>query len=427
MNKKKFWRKWLPPRRIRSIYVTVSLAELSTGLATPLFTFIFFSQTSTLFPASMSNTDRAMYFAMFISTFNIAKILSNPVMGSMSDILGRKKMYFITVIGMLALAVCTIASLIFHSLMFFVVGGFVYAFAWALKAVAAASINDVSLESQKVKNLSLMQFFIGVGVSIGPFVSGYIGDIRIFGYDYLFPFIVLGVFSLFLLFYVKFSVPETLQQQDKATLKEYLAPANLKEIFGNKVIYLLLTIHIFNQLSWGTYYDFVPVVAKTVFNYDVKGVGFIVGTIGVCLIIATGVFIPLMKKFFTNTQMINISCVVGTLGVSSAYLSSFFPNSEAAHIIFWCSTLPVASGDVILFCILVSYLSASVSKKYQGTIVGIVYIIGTGMWAVGAPIGALLMKWHMNGALLISPISMVLLVILLKNFQKKEWFKSLNN
>ena len=426
MNKIKKILKWLPPRRIHSVYVTISLAELSTGLATPLFTFIFFSTSSTLFASDLSNADRAMYFALFLSFYNLAKILSNPVMGSLSDILGRKKIFSMTVIGMLILAVFTIIALVIHSFWLFIVGAFIYAFAWALKAVAAASINDVSLESQKIKNLSLMQFCIGVGVCIGPFICGYIGDIPLFGYDYIFPFIILGIFSLFLLFYVKISVPETLPKRNQSTLKEYLSPKNLKEIFANKAVYLLMIIHIFNQLSWGTYYDFVPAVSKTVFNYGVKGVGFIVAVIGFCLIISTGLILPFIRKYFTNTQLINISCITGAIGVTIAYISSFFPHTVAGHVGFWISTFPVAAGDVILFCLIVSYLSASVSKKYQGTIVGLVYIIGTGMWALGAPLGGWLMHWRLNGALLICPVSMFILLLFLKSFQKKEWFLALN-
>jgi MFS family permease len=426
MNKTKKILRWLPPRRIRSVYVTISLAELSTGLATPLFTFIFFSSTSTLFASDLSNADRAMYFALFLSFYNLAKIVSNPVMGSLSDILGRKKIFSMTVLGMLTLAICTIIALVIHSFWLFVIGAFIYAFAWALKAVAAASINDVSLASQKIKNLSLMQFCIGIGVSIGPVISGYIGDISLLGYDYIFPFIILGIFSLFLLFYVKISVPETLPKHNQSTLKEYFALKNLKEIFANKAVYLLMIIHIFNQLSWGTYYDFIPAVSKTVFDYGIKGVGFMVGIIGLWLIVATGIILPFIRRYFSNTQLINISCVTGAVGVTIAYISSCFPNSSLGHLGLWISTFPVATGDVILFCLIVSYLSASVSKKYQGTIVGLVYIIGTGMWAIGAPIGGLLMKWQMNGALLICPVSMFILLIFLKSFQKKEWFLDLN-
>ncbi|MCF7791841.1 MAG: MFS transporter [Victivallales bacterium] len=418
--------KWLPPKRIYSVYVTVSIAELSTGLATPLFTLIFFSQESNLFAGDLSNAKRAMLFGIFLSFYNSAKIISNPLMGSLSDIIGRKKMYGLTIFGMITLSVCTVTALITSSFWLFSIGGFIYAFAWALKAVAVASINDVSLETRKIKNLSLLQFCIGIGMSIGPFISGYIGHITVFGYSYVFPFIILGFFAVFLSFYVRVSVPETLQERNKTPMKEYFTVRNLKEIFGSKVVYLLMLIHILNQLSWGTYYDFIPAVSKTVFNYGVKGVGFIVGIIGVWLIVTTGILLPLIRKYFSNTQLINFSCITGTAGVFIAYISSFFPNYTFAEICFWLSTFPVTVGDVILFCLLVGHLSSVVSKKLQGTIVGLVYILGTSMWVLGAPLGGLLMNWQLNGALLICPVSMSILLMFLYSFQKKEWFLSLN-
>ena len=419
--------RWLPPRRIHSIYVTLSISELSTGLATPIFTFLFFSTTTTLLPVTMSNPKRAMYFALFLSLYKFSSIASNPIFGSLSDMLGRKKIFSITIAGGLVLSVFTVIALLVHSLWLFIFGACVFAFVWAQKTVAAAAINDVSLESQKIKNLSLMQFCIGIGVGIGPIISGYIGGVGFFGYDYIFPFVILGLFSLFLLFYVKISIPETLQPRYRSSLDEYFRLANLKVIFSNKKVYFLMIIHIFNQLSWGTYYDFLPAVAKTVFHYNLKGVGILVGLVGFCLIIGTGLVLPVIRKYLSNTGLINFSCILGAFGVSIAFLSSFFPTTSWGHVGLWISTLPVAVGDVILFCVLVSNFSASVNEKYQGVMVGLVYIIGTGMWAIGAPIGGWLMHWRMNGALLLCPLSMLILLCFLKSFQKKQWFLSLNN
>ena len=59
--------------------------------------------------------------------------------------------------------------------------------------------------------------------------------------------------------------------------------------------------------------------------------------------------------------------------------------------------------------------------------VGIIYIVGMGMWAVAAPIGGMLMKWRMNGALMLCPIAMILLMIFIAFSINKKWFKSLDD
>ena len=418
---------WLPSHRLRSVYATLSISEFATGLTTPILTFLFFSEQSALLPPELSMAERGVLFGLFISLFRFAGMLSNPVFGTLSDILGRKKIIYISVLGMFCLGFFTILSLFIQVVWVFVIGATIYAFFWALRPVCSAAINDVTDNSKKMKNQAFLQFFIGIGAALGPMLGGLLGEFKPFGYHYMLPFIILLFLSLFLFVYTKQTFPETLYYKNKQDLKEYFHPANFKALFNNKTVYLLMVIHILNQFSWGTYYNFMPAVTKTVFGYSVTTVGIFVGMIGIWLIVSSGIVIPLLQRYFSNTRLIIVSSIIGTFGVCITFAASFFPESITGHYIIWISALPVAAGDVILFCLLVSLFSSFVSKKYQGTIVGIIYIVGTGMWCLAAPIGGYLMKWRMNGALILCPITMILLLVFLKFSYKKQWFISLNN
>ncbi len=419
-------KEWLPSHRIRPVYVTLSISEFATGLTTPILTFLFFSESSALLPAELSMAERGVLFGLFISLFRFAGMLSNPVFGTLSDMLGRKKIIYISVLAMVCLGLFTILSMIFQAVWVFVIGASIYAFFWALRPVCTAAINDVTDNSKKMKNQALLQFFIGIGVGLGPMLGGWLGNFKPFGYSYMLPFIILLLLSLFLFAYAKLTFPETLYFKNKQDAKEFFKVSNIKDLFNNKIIYLLMIIHILDQFSWGVYYNFMPAVTKTVFGFSVIAVGIFVGLIGIWLIVSTGIIIPILQRYFSNTQLIIVSSVIGTFGVCITYAASFFPGSTLAHYVIWISALPVAAGDVILFCLLLSLFSSYVSKKHQGTIVGIIYIVGTGMWCLAAPIGGYLMKWRMNGALILCPIAMILLLIFLKLSHKRQWFLSLN-
>ncbi len=416
----------MPSHRIRSVYVTLSISEFATGLTTPILTFLFFSTDSGLLPIEMSMSERGVLFGLFISMFRFAGMLSNPVFGTLSDMLGRKKIIYFSVLGMFCLGFFTLISLFIQAVWVFVIGAVIYGFLWAIRPVCSAAINDVTENDKKVKNQALLQFFIGIGAGLGPMLGGWLGNYKPFGYSYMLPFIILLLLSIFLFVYAKMTFPETLFYKNKQDPKEYFQPKNIKELFNNKIIYLLMIIHILDQFSWGTYYNFMPAVTKTVFGFNVTTVGIFVGLIGIWLIVSTGILLPILQRFFSNTQLIIVSSLIGTIGVCITYAASFFPESILAQYIIWISALPVAAGDVILFCLLIGLFSSYVSKKYQGTIVGIIYIVGTGMWCLAAPIGGYLMKWRMNGALILCPISMILLLLFLKISYKKQWFNSLN-
>ncbi|HJO92788.1 MAG TPA: MFS transporter [Victivallales bacterium] len=405
---------------LNSVYLTVVFSEFSTSMATPLFTFLIFSQSSTLIPEGLPYGERAMIFAAFISLYKLATLISNPIFGTLSDIVGRKTVFNITAAAMIILSVFTIISLIMHSFVLFIIGACLYGLLWALESVATASINDLSSNKQRVTNLSLMQFCIGIGVGLGPMIGGYIGVYSVFGYKYMAPFIVLLIISILLQFYIIFFFKETYpvdrkrkHTKTKSTLK------NLKIIFSNKNLYLLMLIHVLNQLSWGTYYDFIPAITKTVFKYNVKEVGIFVGCIGIGLIISTGFILPFLRKYLDNLALVKLSCGLQTTGIAISLLVSFFPHLLIADIGIWFGILPVVAGDVMLFCILVGLFSESVGKELQGTIVGLVYVVGMAMWSLGAPFGGLLMKWKLNGPLLISLTSMILLIIVISLSSKK--------
>lgn len=413
---------------MRSIYLILSLSEFATALVAPVFAFLFFSSTSTLFPEEASASERAVLFGLFLALYKFAGMICNPIFGGLSDVMGRKFTTILTLCSMLILAFSSIGAIILHNVWIFIIGCFFYALLFASKPVCTAAINDLcEAGSDKVKNQALVQFFIGIGVSVGPIVGGYIADVNVFGYDYMLPFIILLICGCYLVFHSKYFMKETLRKRERSNIKEQFSFSGVKVIFKSKLLISLLIIHILNQLSWGTYYDFLPAVAKAVFNYDIKSVGILVGLIGFWLIIASGVIIPYFMKNISGSNLIKISCWLGFIGVLSAYLASFFPGNRLADIIFWATTFPVAVGDVLLFCYLISQFSLSVEKKFQGAVVGFIYITGFGMWSLSAPLGGYLMKWNLNAALLMAPVSMVLLLLFLFSIKNKEYFKALNN
>lgn len=173
------------------------------------------------------------------------------------------------------------------------------------------------------------------------------------------------------------------------------------------------------QLSWGAYYEYIPVVAKTAFNYNVKHVGLLASMIGISIIFTTGFLLPLLNKYCRKFQLIKLSCAIGTIGTIACFVFSFYPHLLIADIAIWVSILPIVAGDVMIFCVLIALFSEVVSKDLQGTIVGVVYVVASVMWIIGAALGGVLMHWRLNGPLIIGPISMTILLILLLSMSRK--------
>lgn len=407
---------------MKSIYAILFLSEFVTGMVYTLFAFLFFSANSSLFPSDLSQADRAVVFGGFLALFKLAGIICNPLFGCISDVIGRKGTTLIALFGILIFGCFSIIAFLLHNVWIFIIGAIIHALLFATKPVCSATIND-RYSDNVIKNQALVQFWIGLGVSIGPIVGGFIGGIEIKGIYYLLPFIVLLLGSVYLILHTSVFMKETLHKAERSRLKEQFSFDAIRKILKSKVFVALLVIHLLNQLSWGNYYDFIPAVAKIVFRYDVKLTSIVVGLIGISLLVVSGFLIPIISNRVGAKKLIAWSCIAGTIGVSIAYASSFFPDTIFGNVLFWFSTIPTAGGDVVLFCFLVSVFSNACEKKYQGAIIGFLYITGTAMWSLSAPLGGFLMKYGANSCLIISPISMIILLLFLVFIYKKPFYQ----
>ncbi|MCP4179274.1 MAG: MFS transporter [bacterium] len=396
------------------------MSEFSVGAIRPVLPFLMFSTSSSLLPENFTHSQRAIYYAIFLTLYKVGSALSNPIFGVISDLFGRKIVFYISVISMLILGFCATLAIFTNNIALFIIGSFFFGLLWAERAVATAAINDVSTSSAKITNLSMMQFFVGIGVCLGPIVGGYLGGVIFYGYSYVTPYIFLFLVSLVLLFYVHYAIRETYSGPNVKSITMKRFPLKrVKVVLHDKKIYFLLLICVLCQLSWGAYYEYIPVVAKTAFGYNVKHIGLLASMIGISIIFTTGFLLPLLNKYCRKFQLIKLSCFIGFIGTISCFIFSFYPHLLIADIAIWVSILPIVAGDVMVFCVLIALFSEVVSKDLQGTIVGVVYVVASIMWIIGAALGGVLLHWRLNGPLIIGPISMAILLFLLLIFSRE--------
>ena len=93
------------PRQYLQSYGILTLSEFISGMLVPLATLIFFSQVTPFFSHEITESDKLWLYGIFASFTQFAAMLANPIIGSISDQIGRKRSLLICVagIGMLVL------------------------------------------------------------------------------------------------------------------------------------------------------------------------------------------------------------------------------------------------------------------------------------------------------------------------------------
>ena len=143
----------------------------------------------------------APYIGILIALYAIMQFIFAPVLGSLSDRLGRRPVLLISLAGA---AVNYLVLAFAPNLWMLLVGRAIAGLTSANVSVATAYLTDISAEDQRARRFGLLNAMFGIGFIIGPILGGALGD-----YWVRLPFIAAAVLNGFNLLLAFFILPES--------------------------------------------------------------------------------------------------------------------------------------------------------------------------------------------------------------------------
>jgi MFS family permease len=391
------------------IFSIIFLDEIAINIGFPILTFLCFDKKSSLFALGTSHAVRSYWYGIFNSLPFIIAIFSVPILCWLSDYYGRKKILLLGALGVLALSVFTAIGIIYGTIILLVISCIINGLFSRIRSAALAVIGDISDHTNKVINMGYLQFYISAGAFLGPFIGGYFANRFLFKQlNFSLPYLIGAGFGLLTLLFVVFGFKETLAK-----------PAERKVSF-NKIIHLLKNptilkislILLLTQISWRTYYQFIPPVLKVHFHYSPQTVGIFVGLVAIWLAIASSIGLKLLDKLFTAKNILYGACIAVFTGLLLAILADHLRTGVASQIITWFAAAPIAMGDVIIYSLITAFYSDAASERDQGKVMGINYFIVAVVWAATGIIGGCLAAININAPIIFAPISLLLLLFI---------------
>ena len=193
----------------------------------------------------------APIYGLMISAYCLMQFLFAPLLGSLSDQIGRRPVILCALFGagldyfLLAWA---------PTLTWFFVGRLIAGMTGANFSAATAYIADVSPPEKRAANFGMVGAAFGLGFMIGPGIGGFLGE-----YDLRLPFIVAGVITLINWLYGMFVLPESLAPKNRRKfswaranpLSSLRGLTRSPQIFGLSIAVLLLNVsHYVYQSVW---------------------------------------------------------------------------------------------------------------------------------------------------------------------------------
>lgn len=254
-------------RPLYVIFATIALDAIGIGLIFPIL------------PRLLEDVTHARniapYVGIMIALYAVMQFFFAPMLGALSDRLGRRPVLLISLTG----ATINYVVMAFAPQLWMLLAGRAIAgLTSANVSVAMAYITDVSPEDTRARRFGLFNAMFGIGFIIGPVLGGLLGD-----YWVRLPFIAAAMLNACNLLLALFILPESHSPTQKKIDIEALNPLRpLVWVFSMKrVLPIVFVFFIFSGAgeAYGTCW---ALWGFDTFHWNGLWIGLSLGTFGVC-------------------------------------------------------------------------------------------------------------------------------------------------
>lgn len=364
-----------------SLVFTVIIDLLGVGIIIPILAPLFQSSAH-LLPSNASDTTRTVLMGLLFATFPLFQFFGAPLLGSLSDRYGRKKLLLIslggTLVGYILFAIGILKSWVW--LLF--IGRALDGFTGGNISIVQSAIADISKPEDRAKNFGLIGMAFGIGFVFGPVIGGIMSDSTIHPwFTFATPFIAAAVLTFINIILVSLRLQETLlEKKEKATFKNPLSL--IWQAFANPTFQLLFLTSFLFTLGFTSFTQFFQVFLIKKFSYTQSQIGYLFAFIGICIALTQGLLTRRVGKKYQPEQILTVS-ILGTALFVGALAFVQAPWQIFVLIPFFASMNGLTTPN----------MSATISRKALPSEQGLIMGMSHAVQAMGQTLPAALLGW----------------------------------
>ncbi len=348
-----------------SLLFTIFNDGLGWGIVLIIFAPLLFDRNETFLPSDASDSVRNIVIGCLISSYAITQFFSMPVIGSLSDHFGRKRILLWTIFGAMASFMLSAIAIIIRSLVLLFLARLLAGLFSANSATAQASIADLSTERNKAKNLSLSGIVGGISWIVGPPVGGFLASPKWSSwFNYATPFWFTAFLFLINLIWVAKGYSETYEKKGtkhdwKQEIKDLIKLSKIPKMGG-----WLCVTGVF-YVSWFLFILYFPTLFVLQFQFSQDVIGYFSAYMAIFWMGASIVLNRWLAER-VDSQLL-LLWVLASAGVV------FLIATGVGNIEAWLISFPILSTFASIGWILVLAITSNLAgKENQGKIFGIV-------------------------------------------------------
>jgi DHA1 family tetracycline resistance protein-like MFS transporter len=365
-----------------TLFAVILIDAMGVSLIYPILPSLFLKADGLLGP-TVSTASRDFWYAFSLSIFPVGMFLGMPIIGSLSDRYGRKKMMMFCLLGTVAGYLICMAGIGFTMKWLFFAGRFVSGLCASSSAIAMAAIADISegTEDEVGKMGWPMVAQLG-GFIIGPLIAGFgVNGKSNSVSQFMIPFIIASGLAVANAVLLQVAFKETrCETGHRMSLLEGFK--EFKFIFVDKRVRLLAFLYLFIQVGIQDFLQGVSLIMAQQFNYTSTQLSIFFAVTGAATALAVIVVQPLIDRLSAAGRLADASekerrfasrlgiepttfwfCMI--TGVMLALLSVM--SYEALYYI--CAML-VGGLSTLIGMRFIAVFSSAVAPEEQGKVMG---------------------------------------------------------
>jgi MFS transporter, DHA1 family, tetracycline resistance protein len=340
----------------RFVLFLVFLDMLGIGIAVPVLPLLVGKFTG-------SPDEQAQWYGILAAAFGLMQFVCMPLLGALSDKIGRKPVMILSSAGM---AMNFLVTAWAPSLMWLFLGRFIGGAFSASMSTASAYASDISSPETRSKTFGMIGAAFGMGFICGPMLGGYLGSI-----DYHLPFYVGATLCFANAIFGFFFVTESLAKSKRTAFS--LARANpfssLTRLLGRRDIGALIVV--FGLASFSQYLLHSTWVLYTNFKFGwgPRENGIALFCVGLTAAVVQAVLLSRFLKIFGEVRLSMIGLITGAfvyLGYGLATDGWMF------YVLIFSNLFAFASGPAMQ-----GIVSKASDPKTQGALMGSLQSLGS--------------------------------------------------
>lgn len=336
------------------IFWTIFISMVGFGIVIPVLPLYAKSEPFLLSPTQLG---------WLVGVFSLVQLFSGPLIGKLSDRVGRRPILLISIVGT-AIGYFVTGSA--HSAWMLFLGRIIDGASGGNIATAQACIADITAPQDRSKAMGHIGAAFGLGFICGPALGGILS--HYFGVAA--PFYFAGALSLLNAGFVWARLPETLSEEKRLHPSE---PGPLSEVFAEgrgRFIGFLLVATLLSTTGFAAIHLLFALFCQDHLNYSVRDTSYTFAFVGFIAVLVQG---GLLRRLLKRD---GLEKPVAMTGAALLAVSFWWMPRTTGNVSFLLANAVMALGNGLLVPTLSGMASRHVHGRAQGRVLGLAQSAG---------------------------------------------------